>query len=163
MKRARVMARSNWDTDGTPLACCCSVAACAGGPRRAPTLQAVTLRRERALERCADAVGVVTLVIGVACTVVPTRAGPALGLGGGSAETRVVGAVDLVLAAGLLRRGGPDVRWRWMAARAASNGVLAGLYAHHGQREGLRRMVALGVFDGALAVALSRRTSGRAG
>lgn len=112
---------------------------------------------ERLLERAADGVGAVTLAIGVACTLAPGRAGPALGLGGGLQATRVVGAVDLALAAGLLRRGRPGGRWPWMAGRAAYNGLLAGLYAHHGQKAGVQRMVALGVLDGALAVALNGR------
>lgn len=113
--------------------------------------------RERLLERAADGVGVVTLVIGVASTLAPSRARRVLGLGGGLAATQAVGAVDLVLAAGLLRPGHPDARWRWMAGRAAYNGLLAGVYAQHGRGAGARRMVALGVLDGALAVALRGR------
>ena len=112
----------------------------------------------RVLERAADGVGIVTLVIGVACTLLPDRAGPALGLSGGRSATRVVGAIDLVLGAGLLRRGNPGGRWRWMAGRAAYNGLLAVSYARQGQRAGLRRMVVLGIFDGALAVALEGGT-----
>lgn len=118
--------------------------------------------RERLLERAADGVGIVTLVVGVACTLDPGRAGPVLGLGGSRSATRVVGAIDLVLAAGLLRRSHPGARWRWMAGRAAYNGVLAASYARHGQRSGVQRMVALGIFDGALALALSRRARGTA-
>jgi hypothetical protein len=100
----------------------------------------------------------VTLVIGVACTLLSGRSGPALGLGGGRTATRAIGAVDLVLGAGLLRRSDPDGRWRWMAGRAAYNGLLAAVYARQGQRAGVRRMVVLGLFDGSLAVALRSRT-----
>ena len=111
----------------------------------------------RVLERAADGVGIVTLVIGVACSLLPERAGQALGLSGRRSATRVVGAIDLVLGVGLLRRGDPAGRWRWMAGRAAYNGLLAVSYARQGQRAGLRRMIALGIFDGALAVALRSR------
>ena len=65
----------------------------------------------------ANAVGVATAAIGAALLVVPGASGPLMGLGQ-RGHARFVGAVDLVIAAGIFV-GRP--RWQWLAVRAAAN------------------------------------------
>jgi len=112
----------------------------------------------------ADAAGLVTLGIGTALTVAPTRAGGVLGLPPSPAAARVIGGIDLGLGAGLLA-GRP--RWPWMAARAAFNVVLGARYLGEARRPGGNSramggavgMAALTVLDGVGAVALWRRAA----
>lgn len=66
---------------------------------------------------------------------------------------RVIGATDLILAAGLLRG---RRRWPWMVLRAALNAALAGHYAGHGRRAPALGMALLTAFDGGLATVLHR-------
>lgn len=78
----------------------------------------------QAAEKAAVTVGAATLLIGGALLTAPGRLGPLVGLSS-PASTRVVGALDLALAPGLLA-GRP--RWPWLTARAALN-VATAAYA----------------------------------
>jgi hypothetical protein len=109
--------------------------------------------------RVADGATVATLGFGTALTFAPARTADVIGLGPDLRTARTLGLFDLVLGSGLLlhRR----QRGRWMAARAATNLVIAACYAQEVQRSGSPRakvggigMVALTVVDGAVAFAL---------
>jgi hypothetical protein len=110
-------------------------------------------------DRLVDIVGVVTLAMGAGLALAPRRSAATLGLGDHPAFARTVGAVDLVLAPGLL---GGRPRWPWMAARAGLNLVIAHHYRIESRcsvgsskaRTGAAGMAMLTVVDGALAVAL---------
>ncbi len=103
-----------------------------------------------AAERSATITGLITLPIGLAAVIFPSRAGrllhvPAKGL-------RVIGAADLALVPGLLagRR-----RSRWMIARGALNLAIAGYCLRFVRRE---RAIGAGVAAGAMMLATAADT-----
>ena len=112
-----------------------------------------------AVERLANAVGLVTLGFGVALTVAPRRSREVLGMGV-ALPARAVGVADLVIGSALLF-GRP--RWPWMASRAALNAVLAESYRSEASKpdrsprahSGALAMSALTVVDATLAIALA--------
>lgn len=83
-------------------------------------------------ERAAIGVGRVTLPIGVALLVAPSRVGRLLRVGNRPGALQAIGVLDLVLVPGLLvgRR-----RWQWMAARAGLNVVIAAYCLRVGRQE----------------------------
>jgi hypothetical protein len=110
--------------------------------------------------RAAVVVGVGSAVIGGALVAQPARFGPVLGLVG-DADARLVGALDLAVAPGMLW-GRP--RWPWAVVRAAASVAMAGfcLSRGHGTAQWSRTRTAaagllgLGVGDLALARGLRR-------
>jgi hypothetical protein len=113
------------------------------------------------VDRAADAVGTVTLVMGTALTLAPRRTARVLGLGDRPGFARALGATDLALTPGLFR-GRP--RWPWLGARSALNVVIARHYLKESRRPGgasaarygAAGMLALTVVDGVLAMRLRR-------
>ena len=110
-------------------------------------------------QRLATGVGWVSLVLGVAITLYPRGSANLLGWADRGALSRLVGAADLVLGAGLLlgRRAG------WMLARALLNAAICLVYLRvlkQGRARvggtGAGLMAALTVFD----YSLSRRLRG---
>ncbi len=77
-------------------------------------------------QRLSTGVGWVSLGLGVAMTLDPRRSAGVLGWADRERLTRLVGAVDVILGAGLLlgRR-----RARWMLARALLNAAIGLVYA----------------------------------
>lgn len=75
-----------------------------------------------AVRRLATTAGTVTSIAGTALLGAPDRVGPVIGLTS-KRDARLVGALDLALAPGLLW-GRP--RWPWLTARAVSNVATAG-------------------------------------
>jgi len=69
-------------------------------------------------QRSATRVGLITLPIGIALVVAPSRAGRLLSARDHSVALRAIGALDLALVPGLLVG---RLRWQWMAARAGLN------------------------------------------
>lgn len=78
--------------------------------------------------------GVVTTIAGSALLCAPSRVGPLIGLTSGR-DARLVGALDLALAPGLMF-GRPQ--WPWLTARAVSN-VATGLFALRRAEDGAPR------------------------
>ena len=86
----------------------------------------MTRRTADGAQMLASGIGWVSLGLGFALTLAPRRSAAFLGWGDRERLSRVVGAADLIVAAGLLA--GRD-RSRWMAARAFLNAALALIYA----------------------------------
>ncbi|AOS62105.1 hypothetical protein [Actinoalloteichus hymeniacidonis] len=109
-------------------------------------------------EKLATGVGIVTLTLGTALTLAPSRVSAALRMGGSSRVARTIGLADLAIGTGLLR--GRN-RACWMTARAALNLVIATRYraaaaeGMPGARAGAALMAALTVVDGTLALGLA--------
>jgi hypothetical protein len=109
-------------------------------------------------QRSAKRVGTITLLIGAALVVTPSRAGRLLHTGDHPMALRVIGASDLALVPGLLRSRRP---LPWMGARAGLN-VAIGAYClwlarregSAGAKIGAAAMVAATVADGRTIVAL---------
>lgn len=113
-----------------------------------------------AAQRSARGVGIVTLLIGIALVAVPSRAGRLLRTGDHPTALRIIGASDLALVPGLLVSRRP---WRWMAARAGLNVVIAAYCLWLARREGTvgakigaAAMVAATVADSRTIAALRR-------
>lgn len=110
--------------------------------------------------RAALLVGIGSAVIGGALVAQPARFGPALGLVGDT-DARLVGALDLALAPGMLW-GRP--RWPWAVVRAAGSVAIAGFCLSRGHgtvqwsrtRTAAAGLLGLGVGDLALARSLRR-------
>jgi hypothetical protein len=68
-------------------------------------------------EATAITVGTASGAIGVALLIVPSSAGSLIGIAD-EGHARLIGAVDVIIAAGLLTR---RPRWPWLLARAAAN------------------------------------------
>lgn len=114
--------------------------------------------------RATTFVGLVSVVVGAALIVAPSRTATIMGLGDHPGVARTIGAADLALGPGLLR-GRP--RWPWMWARAALNILIAAQYcaeARHSSspraRAGAATMAALAVADSTVALALRRAEDG---
>ncbi|MBK1784280.1 hypothetical protein [Prauserella cavernicola] len=105
-------------------------------------------------DRLANAVGAVTLAMGVALTAAPRRSAEVLRLGEHPRFARAVGAADLALAPGLLRR---RPHWAWLAVRTGLNLVIANHYRRENQAAPAAGMAALTVVDGTLAAVLRRQ------
>jgi hypothetical protein len=114
---------------------------------------------EGRIERLATGVGWVSLGMGAAMTLAPRRSAVLLGWAEREGLARLVGGVDLILGAGLLRG---RRRARWMLARALLNAILCLIYARvlaegqprrGGPAVGTGLMAALTLFD----YSLSRR------
>lgn len=75
-----------------------------------------------AAQRSATGVGLITLPIGMALVLAPSRAGRLLSARDHSVALRVIGTSDLALVPGLLVG---RLRWQWMTARAGLNLVIA--------------------------------------
>jgi hypothetical protein len=110
-------------------------------------------------QRLATGVGWVSLGMGAAMTLAPRRSAALLGWADREGLARLVGGVDLMLGAGLLRG---RRRTRWMLARALLNAILCLIYARvlvegrpdrGGPAVGAGMMAALTLFD----YSLSRR------
>lgn len=84
-------------------------------------------------EHSAKSVGIVTLFIGIALVVAPSKAGRLLRTGDHPAALRIIGASDLALVPGLLVG---RHRLRWMTARAGMNLVIAAYCLWLVRREG---------------------------
>jgi hypothetical protein len=113
-----------------------------------------------ALHRPPQAIGVITLALGVALLAAPSRLGRAAHLGDRPALARTIGVMDLVLVPGLLR-GRP--RWPWMVARAAFNVPVAAAFrtearrtGHPAARAGFVTMLGLSTMDLLTALRLHR-------
>ena len=76
-------------------------------------------------QRLAMGVGWVTLGMGAAMTLAPRRSADLLGWADHEGLARLIGGVDLILGAGLLRG---RRRARWMLARALLNAILFLIY-----------------------------------
>ncbi len=116
----------------------------------------------RATARLSTGVGWVSLGLGAAMTLDPRRSSSVLGWADREGLTRLLGAVDLILGAGLLlgHRRAP-----WMLARALLNAVICLVYArvlaegdNRGKeaKAGVVLMAALTLFDYALSRRLRR-------
>ena len=110
-------------------------------------------------DRLATRVGWVSLGMGAAMTLAPRRSAALLGWADRGGLARLVGGVDLILGAGLLRG---RRRARWMLVRAILNAILCLIYARilaegqprrGGPAAGAGLMAALALFD----YSLSRR------
>ncbi len=110
-------------------------------------------------QRLATGVGWVSLGLGVAMTLDPRKSAALLGWSDREGFARLLGGVDLILGAGLLRG---RRRARWMLARALLNAILCLIYAcvlaegqprRGGPAAGAGLMAALNLFD----YSLSRR------
>jgi hypothetical protein len=110
-------------------------------------------------QRLATGVGWVSLGMGAAMTLAPRRSAALLGWADREGLTRLIGGVDLILGAGLLRG---RRRARWMLARALLNAILCLIYTRvlaEGRPDRVRPaagaglMAALTLFD----YSLSRR------
>ena len=110
-------------------------------------------------QRLATGVGWVSLGMGAAKPLAPRRSAALLGWADREGLARLVGGVDLMLGAGLLRG---RRRTRWMLARALLNAILCLIYARvlaegrpdrGGPAVGAGMMAALTLFD----YSLSRR------
>ena len=82
--------------------------------------------------RSATTAGLITLAIGVALVLAPSRMARALRVGEHGEALRAIGAADLALVPGLLAG---RHRWRWMAARAGLNLVIAAYWLTVARRE----------------------------
>ena len=104
-------------------------------------------------ERSAKNVGIITLFIGIALVVAPSKAGRLLRTGDHPAALRIIGASDLALVPGLLagRR-----RLRWMTARAGMNVVIAAYCLWL-----IRRESAIGAKVGAVAMVVATLADSR--
>ena len=98
-------------------------------------------------QQVARTAGLVTAPTGVALLAAPQVAGIA---GLSAAASRAIGAVDLVVAAGLLAA---RPKWPWAAARSAANVVTAAALTRTGTRIGRTSAVALIVLTGVDAIA----------
>jgi hypothetical protein len=87
---------------------------------------AVPRSSEGRTQRLATGVGWVSLGLGAAMTLNPRRSAALLGWADREGLARLVGGVDLILGAGLLRG---RRRARWMLARALLNAVIGLIYA----------------------------------
>lgn len=114
------------------------------------TLEAMDLATA---ERSAKNVGIITLFIGIALVVAPSKAGRLLRTGDHPAALRIIGASDLALVPGLLagRR-----RLRWMTARAGMNVVIAAYCLWL-----IRRESAIGAKVGAVAMVVATLADSR--
>lgn len=106
-------------------------------------------------QRFATGVGWVSLGMGVAMTLAPRRSAALLGWAERERLARLVGGVDLILGAGLLRGRG---RARWMLARALPNAILFLIYTrvlaegrHDRVRPAAGMMATLTLFDYSLS------------
>jgi hypothetical protein len=97
-----------------------------------------------AAERAANRTGFITLAIGASLVAAPKVMCRLLRVGEHPVSVRVIGLADLALVPGLLF-GRP--RWAWIAARAATNVVIAGYCMRLVRREG-----AMGAKVGAAAM-----------
>ena len=104
-------------------------------------------------QRAATSVGRVTLPIGVALAVAPSRVGRLLRLGDHPGALRAIGASDLVLVPGLLAG---RLRWQWLTARVGLNLVIAAYCRRLVRREG-----AVGAKVGAIAMVIATVADGR--
>jgi hypothetical protein len=104
-------------------------------------------------ERAATSVGWITLPIGVALVIAPSRVGRFLHLGDAPGALRAIGASDLVLVPGLLAG---SRRWQWMTARAGLNLVIAAYCMRVVRWEG-----AVGAKVGAIAMVVATVADGR--
>lgn len=108
--------------------------------------------------RSAATVGLITLFIGAAVVVAPSRIGRVLRLGDHPWALRAIGGADLALVPGLLAS---HHRWQWMMARAGLNLAIAGyclrlvrMEGAAGAKVGVAAMVAATVADGRTIIAL---------
>jgi hypothetical protein len=104
-------------------------------------------------ERSTRNVGIITLFIGLALVLAPSKAGRLLQTGDHPAALRLIGASDLVLVPGLLvgRR-----RLRWLTARAGLNLVIAAYCLWI-----VRREKAVGAKVGAVAMVVATLADSR--
>jgi hypothetical protein len=104
-------------------------------------------------EHSAKSVGIITLFIGIALVVAPSKAGRLLRTGDHPAALRIIGASDLALVPGLIvgRR-----RLRWMIARAGLNLLIVAYCLWL-----VRRERAVGAKVGAVAMVAATLADGR--
>jgi hypothetical protein len=119
-----------------------------GRPNEETATMMTSMTRRRG-EVMANAVGAASGLIGIALLAAPRSAGQPIGIVE-SRHARLIGAIDLGIAAGLLTR---RPRWPWLAGRAAANLPTAALVITAAKSTDRRRRAV--IFGAAISV-LSR-------
>lgn len=115
---------------------------------------------KRSAARVATQAGLVTLPLGLALLADPTRFGRLLDGQSHHQSMRLIGALDVALAPGLIAG---SQRGRWLTARAGMNLLIAGYCAGLARREGAvgarltaATMLVATIYDGRAIAVLSR-------